>query len=113
MSILFFRREHTRSNAAGALVARAATKAHPLTPSGAATARAVDATAQEADEAPVTKAKAPVTYSRKKKNPATSEAAAAAATGTHYQTNLSMQATLLMKPLPPCVNITALHVAWY
>ncbi len=61
---------------------RTATNARPPTPSGAAAARAADATTQEADEAPVTKAKAPVTYSRKKKSPAVSEAAAAAVTGT-------------------------------
>lgn len=66
---------------------RAATKALPSTPAPAAAARAVKATAQEADEAPVTKDKTPVTYSRKKKNPAASEAAAAAApvTGIHHQ----------------------------
>ena len=80
--------QHTRFNAAGALMPRAATKALPSTPAPAAAARAVKATAQEADEAPVTKDKTPVTYSRKKKNPAASEAAAAAVTGTHYQNNL-------------------------
>ncbi|KAL0055389.1 hypothetical protein WJX82_011624 [Trebouxia sp. C0006] len=66
----------------GALMPRAATKALPSTPAPAAAARAVKATAQEADEAPVTKDKTPVTYSRKKKNPAASEAAAAAVTGS-------------------------------
>ena len=60
---------------------RAASRARPPTPSGAAAARPVSATAQEADEAPMTNAKAPVTYSRKKKNPAASEAEAAV-TGT-------------------------------
>ena len=102
---------------------RTAAKARPPTPSRAA-ARPVDATAQEADEAPMTKAKVPVTYSRKKKSPAASEAAAATAaaaaaaaaaavTGTLYQSNLWMQATLLMKPLPLCVNNTFLHAALY
>ena len=90
---------------------RAATKARPPTPSGAAAARPADATAQEADEGSVRNAKTPVTYSRK--NPAASEAAAAAVTGTHYQNNLSMQGTLLMKPLAPCVHITAFHAALY
>ena len=88
---------------------RTATKAHPLTPAGAG---AADAAAQEADEAPMTKA--PVTYRRKKKNPAASEAAAAAAvTGTHCQNNLFNASCTSDEPLPPCVIITAHHAALY
>lgn len=87
---------------------RTATKAHPPTPAGAG---AADAAAQEADEAPMTKA--PVTYSRKKKNPAASEAAAAAVTGTHCRNNLFNASYTSDEPLPPCVIITAHHAALY
>ncbi len=87
-------------------MARAATKACSPTPSRAAAARPVEATAQEADESPVRKARASVTNSRKM-DPAASEAAAAVAaaavTGTHHQNKVeasecSLQQASTLKP---------------
>ncbi len=86
-------------------MARAATKACSPTPSRAAAARPVEATAQEADESPVRKARASVTNSRRK-DPAASEAAAAVAaavTGTHHQNKVeasecSLQQASTLKP---------------